>query len=150
MQLPADEELVLVAGTPPIRARKLRYFSDRNFVERRLAPPVLGDGPYRDRPMTRAHDWPQEARSTDARLSTSSEGEAAADDGGLQQQRHPGIPEHKSTAPDREAADMEVDVADDGDSSADQRTMDQARGLTPAVRAHALNESSGHDLVPGL
>jgi type IV secretion system protein VirD4 len=41
MQLPARDELVLVAGMPPIRARKLRYFEDRSFVERVLAPPVL-------------------------------------------------------------------------------------------------------------
>lgn len=34
MQLPKHEELVLVSGCPPIRARKLRYYSDRNFTDR--------------------------------------------------------------------------------------------------------------------
>ena len=38
MQLPADEELVLVSGTPPVRARKLRYYQDRNFTTRVLPP----------------------------------------------------------------------------------------------------------------
>ncbi|MBO6638528.1 MAG: type IV secretory system conjugative DNA transfer family protein [Roseitalea sp.] len=28
MQLPPYEELVLVSGTPPIRAQKARYFKD--------------------------------------------------------------------------------------------------------------------------
>ena len=41
MQLPADAALVLVSGTPPIRARKLAYFTDRNFTDRCLPPPAL-------------------------------------------------------------------------------------------------------------
>ncbi|MBB40906.1 MULTISPECIES: conjugal transfer protein TraG [Hyphomonas] len=36
MQLPADEEIVLVSGTPPVRAKKLRYYRDRNFTNRVL------------------------------------------------------------------------------------------------------------------
>lgn len=38
MQLPADDEIVMVAGAPPIRAKKLRYYEDRNFTERVLKP----------------------------------------------------------------------------------------------------------------
>ncbi len=34
MQLPPADELVLVSGTPPIRARNLRYFEDRTFTRR--------------------------------------------------------------------------------------------------------------------
>jgi len=34
LQLPTDAALVLVSGTPPIRARKLDYYTDRNFTER--------------------------------------------------------------------------------------------------------------------
>src|SRR3546814_3214356 len=43
MQLPATDELVLVAGTPPIRATKLRYFEDGTFKARVLPPPTLSD-----------------------------------------------------------------------------------------------------------
>ena len=39
MQLPTDEALMLVSGTPPIRAKKLRYFEDRNFTPRCLPAP---------------------------------------------------------------------------------------------------------------
>ena len=39
MQLPPDEELVLVSGCQPIRARKARYYADRRFASRVLAPP---------------------------------------------------------------------------------------------------------------
>ena len=41
-------------------------------------------------------------------------------------------------------------ISDALGTATEQRAMDQARGLTPTIRAHALNESSGHDLVPGL
>ncbi|MGE3872552.1 MAG: conjugal transfer protein TraG, partial [Parvibaculaceae bacterium] len=41
MQLPPDEELVLVAGLPPIIAKKLKYYADANFRGRVLPPPVL-------------------------------------------------------------------------------------------------------------
>ena len=41
MQLPPTDEIVMVAGTPPIRAKKARYFEDRRFQERVLPPPTL-------------------------------------------------------------------------------------------------------------
>lgn len=40
MQLPPADEIVMVAGTPPIRAKKARY-KDRRFKDRLMAPPVL-------------------------------------------------------------------------------------------------------------
>ena len=39
MQLPPMDEIVMVAGTPPIRAKKVRYYEDRRFTERVLPPP---------------------------------------------------------------------------------------------------------------
>src|SRR5205814_4374958 len=41
MQLPADDELVLVSGLPPIRAKKARYFEDPRLTERLLPRPKL-------------------------------------------------------------------------------------------------------------
>jgi type IV secretion system protein VirD4 len=41
MQLPPDDEIVMVAGAPPIRAHKARYFEDSRIAERVLPPPVL-------------------------------------------------------------------------------------------------------------
>ncbi len=41
MQLPPSDEIVMVAGTPPIRAKKARYFEDSQLQDRVLAPPVL-------------------------------------------------------------------------------------------------------------
>src|SRR5438034_2049162 len=39
MQLPPNDELVLVSGVPPIRASKARYFEDPRLTERVLPPP---------------------------------------------------------------------------------------------------------------
>jgi type IV secretion system protein VirD4 len=39
MQLPPADEIVMVSGTPPIRAKKVRYFEDQRFLERVLPPP---------------------------------------------------------------------------------------------------------------
>lgn len=41
MQLPPADEIVMVAGIPPIRAKKARYFEDSRFRERLLPPPRL-------------------------------------------------------------------------------------------------------------
>ncbi len=41
MQLPPADEIVMVAGIPPIRAQKARYYEDARFRERLLDPPEL-------------------------------------------------------------------------------------------------------------
>jgi type IV secretion system protein VirD4 len=57
MQLPSDEEIVLVAGHVPVKAKKLKYYEDSNFTSRILPPPSLGVDGYRDRPPSRPDDW---------------------------------------------------------------------------------------------
>jgi type IV secretion system protein VirD4 len=68
LQLPRDEALVLVSGFPPIRARKLRYYADRNFLLRRRPPPRLAPGRQTDLPPPRADDWSRLIRGTHASL----------------------------------------------------------------------------------
>jgi len=41
MQLPPTDEIVMVAGVPPIRAKKARYYEDASLKERVLPPPGL-------------------------------------------------------------------------------------------------------------
>ncbi|OIQ95033.1 conjugal transfer protein TraG [mine drainage metagenome] len=57
MQLPPDDEVVMVSGHAPIRARKIRYYRDGNFKCRVLAPPLLMPGRYADVPPARSDDW---------------------------------------------------------------------------------------------
>jgi type IV secretion system protein VirD4 len=68
LQLPPDEALVLASGVPPIRARKLKYYADRNFLARRLPAPALGTGRRLDAPAVCGDDWSGHVRSADARL----------------------------------------------------------------------------------
>ncbi len=57
MQLPSDEAVVMLSGLAPIRAKKLRYFTDTNFQSRVLPAPRLQPGRYADAPAPRADDW---------------------------------------------------------------------------------------------
>ncbi len=151
MQLPATDELVLVAGLAPIRATKLRYFEDDNFQCRICPAPELAPGIYADRPRQRSNDWGRFARLPDARLERAAGKGEPEEDGGMQQQRHPGL---AAEAPARTAevdAAAQVAIDDDDTTVADQRAMDQARALTPAVRSFGMNEGASHgDLIPGL
>ncbi len=68
LQLPHDQALVLVSGVPPIRARKLRYYADRNFLARHLpAPNGVEQRPIAV-PAAHSDDWSDQTRSTDSRL----------------------------------------------------------------------------------
>jgi type IV secretion system protein VirD4 len=50
MQLPPDDEIVMVAGIQPIRAKKARYFQDPRFVARILRPNPPIKIPFPDQP----------------------------------------------------------------------------------------------------
>jgi type IV secretion system protein VirD4 len=55
LQLPQDESLIFLSGIPPIRARKLHYFRDRNFLKRCLpAPAQKADC---ETGKAASHDW---------------------------------------------------------------------------------------------
>ncbi|MEO8455563.1 MAG: conjugal transfer protein TraG [Sphingomicrobium sp.] len=150
MQLPATDELVLVSGLAPIRASKLRYYEDSNFTSRMAPAPVFADGAYADRPKPRSNDWGRFARIPDARLARAEEVETGEDDGGMQQQRHPGLVEEIQPNPIEPDDAQLLAAEDDGDLALDKRAMDKARGLSAVARGYGLNESSGRDLLPGL
>ena len=148
MQLPPAEELVLVSGMAPIRAKKLQYYKDANFRARLLPPPVLGIGEYPDRPQSRPDDWTGLVSAPDSRLGKPDEDGGMHEDGGLQQQRHPSIdetPGHTEPETQLELPDLEHD---DPDATADKRVMDRVRASL--VRGHAMNQSQSQDLLPGL
>jgi type IV secretion system protein VirD4 len=152
MQLPPTDELVLISGLAPIRAKKLRYYEDGNFASRLVPPPVLTAGRYVDRPMAKSNDWGSLVRKADPRLARAEDtAEGESEDGGLQQQRHPGLAEE--SAPKREESaqlDLLALEQDDVDPAADSKAMDRARGLNAVTRGYGINESSGRDLLPGL
>ncbi|MBJ7375546.1 conjugal transfer protein TraG [Sphingobium sp.] len=155
MQLPPADELVMVSGLAPIRAKKLRYYEDRNFAARVMPPPVLGNGPYQDRPEPRADDWGSETRSPHDGLAAASTDDIdafAQAEGGLQQERHPGLAEEHTPAPAETERDATPGTDDESDEVADRRAMDRLRNLNPVQRAYGINESAdrGDDLLPNF
>ena len=150
MQLPPTDELVLISGLPPIRAMKLRYFEDRNFRARVLPAPGLGEGPYADRPEARTDDW-SGLRAAPAPRPDAPAAPAEESRGGLQQERHPGLPSRpRAKRPHPDQLELLGAGDDDVNPVVDAGAMDRLRPLTPVLAAHAVNEGSGRDLMPSF
>ena len=152
MQLPSDDELVLVAGTPPVRAKKVRYFEDRRFAGRLLAAPGLDGDLYADRPAHRAHDWVGALAAAAAGSTAEEEQENCGSDGGLQQERHPGLPGEHSN-PRRQEQPDPLGLGEDEDELAGSAPpLTAMRPLAPVVAADGIDQGSdrGDELVPGF
>ncbi|TIS08161.1 MAG: conjugal transfer protein TraG, partial [Mesorhizobium sp.] len=68
--------------------------------------------------------------------------------GGVQQQRHPSLPEEDvvvSQEPDQ--ADLYKPADDDSEALADKRVMDR---ISTAARVYGINEGRGDDVIPGF
>lgn len=123
MQLPSDEEVVLISGLPPIRAEKLRYYEDANFTGRVLPPPDLrrsdqsGDTSCNGQPP----DW-SSASLTPIIHETS-------DDGGKQRQPELDV---QLTAEDAPSPSMNVEL-DLGDGNTDALDVKTAADLSKAA-----------------
>jgi type IV secretion system protein VirD4 len=149
MQLPSSDALVLVSGTPPIRAKKLRYYEDGRFTARLIAPPALSEGAYADRPAVRNHDW-EGLSAAPVHVAAEEEGEGFGSDGSLEQQRHPGLAEEQPRlAP--EPADP-LGFGDDEDGPETVSMLARMPGLSPALAADGINQGSDRtsDLIPSF
>ena len=149
MQLPATDELVLISGCAPIRALKLRYYEDRSFVRRVLPAPLLADGSYTDRPHKRTNDWVLHVVAPDPALHRADPDRLDDEEGGLEQQRHPGFGDDFDH-PAREDDQGQLALRDEGETApTDALALEQARSLSTAQRAYGARETD-HDLVPDL
>ena len=99
--------------------------------------------------MPRSDDWGGQVRGPHLGLSTDgASGLLAEDEGGLQQQRHPGLGEETLVRPAKADPSDPLGLGeDDSDAVADSQAMDRLRPLSPVARAHAVNEGSD-DLMP--
>ncbi|MCY1363422.1 type IV conjugative transfer system coupling protein TraD [compost metagenome] len=116
MQLPPDEAVVMVSSVAPIKARKLRYYSDANFKRRMLPPPVLVAGRYADAPPARTDDWSGLAMPDVPTPATSGFGDdsaAIADEGGPR--RQPELSETVAYSPEQAPACSDLALLDDDD-----------------------------------
>ncbi len=155
MQLPPTDELVLVAGLAPIRAKKLRYFEDANFKMRLGPAPELCDGGYADRPAARGDDWSgRVAGPVAADIDAPDDAdESAIEDGGAQQAKEPELAEPPAPRPEPQRPSNPLGIDDDGDPAIDKKLMDRVRPLAPVLIGHAMDEAvsqGGEQLGLGL
>jgi len=146
MQLPPTDELLLVAGVPPIRARKARYYEDARFKERLLPPPDLSAATKAPKTPS-GDDWSALKISTPATPSASPTPDAAATDpanAGIR--REPELPEHEEIVPDERPVAGEFDVLDDEPDvdAAKARTIRQQ--VTSVARQATMDTADGIEL----
>ena len=135
MQLPPDDEIVMLAATPPVRAKKARYYEDKRFNERVLPPP----DPARTRRTIRKDAWTDlKPQVPDAvLLAEIQKPEKDAANSGLR--REPELPDHvaivKETTDQNPAEEFAVLLDDEPADAARQRQAlrQQMRGVARQI-----------------
>ncbi|WP_441231940.1 conjugal transfer protein TraG [Tardiphaga sp. 215_C5_N2_1] len=145
MQLPPTDEIVMIAGTPPIRAKKARYYEDHRFTERVLTPP----DPVKSGRSSRTDGWsllkPQTSDTVLLAAIERAEGDAA--NSGLR--REPELPDHvaiaKETTDPKPAEEFAIVLDDESDDAASQARIlrQQMRGI---ARQISLDPNDGMEL----
>jgi type IV secretion system protein VirD4 len=142
MQLPPSDEIVMIAGTPPIRAKKARYYDDRRFTERVLLPPEQA----KSHQSAQTDDWSAQKPLTPEKALLPGDKEIDTANSGLR--REPELPDHvaivKETVDPKPAEEFAVMLDDDDDSPARQsQVLHRMRGV---ARQAALDPGDGMDL----
>ena len=143
MQLPPTDQIVMVAGTPPIRAKKARYYEDVRFKERLLPPPTIVP-PKQARP----DDWtalPLPARPAIAETKAATE---AGDEDPTESERRQ-QPELSRVNPVEKTApienEFEIGLADDAEDDA-ARNSRMNRLMQGVARQVSLDPGDGMEL----
>jgi type IV secretion system protein VirD4 len=141
MQLPPQEEIVMVSGHAPVRAQKLKYFDDPNFKRRIFPPPALDSPTYLDCPAPRPDDWSQLPLPAAAKTATGSLSAGSTDEGGLH--RHPELDE-----PSVESGVAAVDffALDEVPEAGARESVKNARQLRRVTRLAGLDPEDGLSL----
>jgi type IV secretion system protein VirD4 len=159
MQLPPGDEIVMVAGVPPIRAKKARYFEDVRLAERILPPPK----PAAPKRPTKLDDWSELASirpialvNTGAPITQqldpsavgpSMDGKTDGDpaNGGLR--REPGLARHKDIAPEPMRASINEFEPDHGENDDDPTHVRMVtRNMRQVARQASMDPRDGIDL----
>ncbi len=156
MQLPPDDEIIMVAGVPPIRTKKARYFEDVRLKERVLAVPVsLGIGL-----SSRLDDW-SALKPIPAPVPSRGNGNGAANGqpekiGTLRQdddpanaglRREPGLEPHKDIVPEpfrQPVNEFDPDMDEPEPDSVKNRML--SRSMRQVARQVSMDPGDGMEL----
>jgi len=155
MQLPPTDELVLVSGLAPIRAKKVRYYADRRLAARVLSLPERK--PARSQAAAPDDDWsalkpiavPARPVPTPAPAAKPAPQPTETEDpanAGIR--REPELPEHEAIAPDTPPARLsrefeDLDQEPDADAEAVKSRVLQGRASRGLARQVALDPGDG-------
>jgi type IV secretion system protein VirD4 len=143
MQLPPTDEIVMVAGTPPIRAKKARYYEDARFKERLLPPPALV------RPkQARPDDWTALPLPARPEIAQAKPAEKSADEDPTESERRQ-QPELNRVKPVEKKApienEFEIGVVDEAEDDA-ARNSRMNRLMQGVARQVSLDPGDGMEL----
>ena len=144
MQLPPADEIVMVAGTPPIRAKKARYYEDRRFQERIVTPPNLVK-----RTTARPDDWSALPLPAAPTVSIATDGERGSEDEDTtdSERRHqPELSRAKPVEPMQPIEnEFEIDPRHDADEDA-ARLSRMNQTMRQVARQASLDPGDGIEL----
>jgi len=141
MQLPSDNEIILVSGAAPIRAQKVRYFRDAQLTARIQKPPIVeASAPVSPRgsdvwsclqPIVPPPEAETKKPTDDA-------------DGGIR--REPETPEHEDVAPELPFPREEFAALEDEPGDEAQRARAMQTRFRYVARQAALDPDDGVEL----
>lgn len=144
MQLPPTDEIVMVAGTPPIRATKARYFEDARFQERILTPPDLVAAPLAPSPS--ADDWSGRVVAAESHSTTDAADGTEGDPANAGIRREPELPEHEEIAAAPPAPEQEFEFLDDEPDVDAAKARAMRQRMRMVARQVAMNPDDGIEL----
>ncbi|QKR98593.1 conjugal transfer protein TraG [Sphingomonas sp. CL5.1] len=144
MQLPPTDEIVMVAGTPPIRATKARYFEDARFQERILTPPDLVAAPLAPSPS--ADDWSGRVVAAESRSAPAAADGNEGDPANAGIRREPELPEHEEVVAPPPSPEQEFEFLDDEPDVDAAKARAMRQRMRMVARQVALNPDDGIEL----
>ena len=144
MQLPPTDEIVMVAGTPPIRATKARYFEDARFQERILTPPDLVAAPLAPSPS--ADDWSGRVVAAESRSATNAADGTEGDPANAGIRREPELPSQEEIVAPPPSPEQEFEFLDDEPDVDAAKARAMRQRMRMVARQVALNPDDGIEL----
>jgi type IV secretion system protein VirD4 len=139
MQLPPTDEIVMVAGTPPIRATKARYFEDARLQERILTPPKLAAAA-----TVPSDDWTGRVAMAGNNTPPATADDMGGDPANAGIRREPDLPEHEEIVAPPPSPAQEFDLLDD------EPDVDAAKAKAMRARIRVVARQASLDPGDGI